>query len=694
MLLAQKGRTIRFRFGFNNGLSYYDPIQENPVKDVYVSVIRGLNGYGNIIENAISYLNSTYRITSISPGSFDSESYISPTFTFDSPNYLSVNDTIIVSGVGGNYDGEYTVEQSLTNSVVAKAKKLVPLSLSNFDGNKYIARITKKTGTYIERVSDSEYNFIYTVPNNLYPGNYTVLVKTEYQSTDQLVELNFQVADESLSTVHKVKAYKVENSKATLYLEDNHNFVLGDYISVDGVTALLNGSYYTQANSSNDQVSYGLSIPNIAYTSLYPSGNVSLVNNEGVSPVLSGPNQPTKISYKPTYNKLQQYSTNSILLIGHSDNLELNDIIRINSIQEAVNLLGADGRSPLLRGVFEAYNSGAKDIFICSSAPMSEYVEPTEDRNQKRLHLLSNDSTPVKQSFYERYYQRLAATYSVVKFYEFIDIIVPLEASLINTSSVDFVTQLAQYCSEFHNETGFVQIGIIGSRSDGTKDSDIVTLENRLIFKNKFTVLDGNKQTVSDSGRFIIPIYGEMNFNHVGFPTSYTGTAAAAFAGTMSNTPVYSGMIRKRLPAGYSLYGANLSPDSLSRLDNLGINTIYRSRRAGRGNPFEVYISNDYTMAAKNSIFSKAPQVRLAAMVINEIKSIGYDSIGKFAYETVTAKVRSMLNLLVATKAIREYSLDAYADTYVKGSLIYQITLVSALNLKSIKFSVSAGPGA
>ena len=142
------------------------------------------------------------------------------------------------------------------------------------------------------------------------------------------------------------------------------------------------------------------------------------------------------------------------------------------------------------------------------------------------------------------------------------------------------------------------------------------------------------------------------------------------------------------------MYGVNLSPDSLSRLDNLGINTIYRSRRAGRGNPFEVYISNDYTIAAKNSIFSKAPQVRLAAMVINEIKSIGYDSIGKFAYETVTAKVRSMLNLLVATKAIREYSLDAYADTYVKGSLIYQITLVSALNLKSIKFSVSAGPGA
>jgi hypothetical protein len=99
-------------------------------------------------------------------------------------------------------------------------------------------------------------------------------------------------------------------------------------------------------------------------------------------------------------------------------------------------------------------------------------------------------------------------------------------------------------------------------------------------------------------------------------------------------------------------------------------------------------------MASRDSIFSKVPQVRLAAMVINEIKSIGYDSIGKFAYETVLAKVRKMLDILVASKAIREYSLDAYVDRYVKGSMIFQLSLVSSLNLKNIQFSVSAGPGA
>jgi DNA/RNA endonuclease YhcR with UshA esterase domain len=607
---------------------------------------------------------------------------------------LSVGDQIIISGVGGNYDGQYEVETKTSNGIVAKAKKTVNLSLQDFDSSKYIARVTKKTGSYIERISDSEYNFIYTIPQNLFAGNYTILVKTEYQSTEQLIELNFQVSEEVTSTTYKVDAFKVENSTATLYLTSNHPFVLGDYVSVQGVSSLLDGNYYIQSNSNSDQISYRLSISNIDYNLLSSFGNVSSINNEGISPVLSGPNQPTKISYKPNYNRLQQYSTNSILLVGHADGIELNDVIRINSIQEAVNLLGADGRSPLLRGVFEAYGSGARDIYICASAPMSEYVDFTENRNQQLAHLLSEGATPSKRTFYQKYFERLAATYSVVKYYEFIDMIVPLETSIINTGSVDFVTQLAQYCSEFHNETGFVQIGIIGSRSGGVKDSDIDILESKLIFKTKFTVLDGNKQIVSDSGRFIIPIYGEINFNHTGFPVAYSGTAAAAFAGTMSTTPVYSGIIRKRLPAGYSLYGSNLSPDSLSRLDNLGINTVYRSRRAGRGNPFEVYISNDYTMANKDGVFHKAPQVRLAAMVINEIKSIGYDSIGKFAYETVTAKVRAMLNILVATKAIRDYSLDAYADKYVKGSLIYQITLVSALSLKSIKFSVSAGPGA
>lgn len=65
MLLAYKGQKITFRFGINNGLTYYDPLLQDPYQDIYVSVVRGLNSYGNIIENAISVINSSYKIESI-----------------------------------------------------------------------------------------------------------------------------------------------------------------------------------------------------------------------------------------------------------------------------------------------------------------------------------------------------------------------------------------------------------------------------------------------------------------------------------------------------------------------------------------------------------------------------------------------------------------------------------------------------
>jgi len=72
------------------------------------------------------------------------------------------------------------------------------------------------------------------------------------------------------------------------------------------------------------------------------------------------------------------------------------------------------------------------------------------------------------------------------------------------------------------------------------KDSDIATLESNPIFRRKYTIMGVDGQIASDVGRFVVPIYGEINFNHTGFPTSYTGTAAASFAGVLSTTPVYN----------------------------------------------------------------------------------------------------------------------------------------------------------
>jgi hypothetical protein len=695
MLSVSRGQTARFKFSFNSGTSYYDPLLANPHQDIYASVIRGLNGYGSIIQPAISIINSSYRVISVSSGTEEGV-YTYITVGFDVSHNLSIGQQVILYGVGGNYDREYTVHQTpSTSSVVLKAVITTTLSLSSFNSSLFVARLCIKNSSYIYRTSNSEYEFVYQVPEEFVSGNYTVVIKTSYGSVDQTLEINFNVLDSKYEKSAKVNATQISNGIATIFTNEIHGIKTGDYISIEDVNTKFNGKYYVSSTPTNKSLSFPLNLQNQARQSLDQLGLVKLVDYTGISPSLSGPNQPTKVSYRPKFNDLQPFSTNSILLVGHADGLELNDPIRIQSVQEAVNLLGANMKSPLLRGVLEAYNSGARDIFICAVAPMSEYVDYTQNRNEKLNFLLSNEATPVKMSFYEKYYERLNNTYNVLRYYEFIDIIVPLETSIIDTGDVDFISQLALYLDFFHNETGFVQIGIIGSRSNGVKDSDVSILETNNIFISKYTFLDGNTNEIaSDIGRFVIPVYGEINFSHIGFQNSYVGTAAAAYAGLVSTTPVYNGLIRKRLPAGYSLYGSNLSRESLLKLDNLGINTIYRTTRANRGNPYEVYISNDYTLASRESVFFKLPQMRLAAMVINEIKSIGYDSIGKFAYDTITAKVRSMLDLLVATKAIRDYSLDAFADRYIKGYMIFQLTLISSSNLSNIKFSVSAGPGA
>lgn len=694
MLNVSKNKVIRFKFSFNDGISFHDPLMQAVPEDIYVSILRGQNSYGNLIEPAISAINSSYKISNITNTSVDGQGYIYPVVTFSVNHNLKAGDLIIAYGVGGRFNGEFLVDSIVDNtSVNLKGLRQSGVSLTSFDAELEIARVVKKTSSYIERISESEYNFVYTVPETLQAGVYTVSIKTTRSSIDYITEINFQVNEQKASSEIKVSGYSIENSIVTIYTSLSHNLAIGDYVSISGVSNIVDGNYYIANVTESDQFLFQLNVANKEYATVYPYGSVSFVSTEGVSPLLSGPSEPTKISYRPLFDSLQPYSTNSVLLIGHADGVLVNDVMRVTSIQEAINILGADKSSPLLRGVFEAYNAGARDIFICAAAPMSEYIEHTSNRLESKA-FLSSSSTPNNLNFYQKYYERLADTYEVVKNFEFIDIIVPLETSIINTDNIDFITQLANYCNEFHNQSGFVQIGIIGSRSNGIKDSDVQILESNTLFKNKFTTYDSSNQISSDIGRFVIPIYGEVNFDHTGFTNAYAGTAAAAFAGTLSNTPVYNGMIRKRVKSAYSVYGANLSADSLSRLDNLGINTIYRSRKASRGNPYEIYISNDYTLAAKNSIFSKTPQVRLAAMVINEIKSIGYNSIGKFSYDRIINNVRSMLNRILAAKAIRDYSLDAYADKYEPGVLVFDIELISSLSLKNIKFSVSTGPGA
>lgn len=458
----------------------------------------------------------------------------------------------------------------------------------------------------------TKFSFYYTVPDDLYPGNYSVVATTYYD------------------------------------------------ISLVQYTAQF------QVPQSTQQI-----------TSVYPSGDKEISK-----------------AFVPAFQKLEQYKTNSVLLIGHADGVDLNLITRIYNLQEAIDLLKADFNSPLLRGVFDCYAAGCRDIYICASAPMSEYVEDTDERLEARPMYAVNDATPQIMNFYQRYYDRLEETYSIIMDYDYIDIVVPLEVSFINTGTVDFLGQLGSYCQDFHDRSGFIQIGVIGSRSNGIKSEHIATLEADTRFKNKYTMFDSQNQIIGDMGRFISVIYGELVINHTFLTISYVSSGSATYAGMLSNNPVNQSLIRKNVTSAFGLSGISLSQNQVDRLDAVGINTFTRNTRTRRGNSYQVYVTNDNTLAHPTSNYRKVPQIRLVAMLNNEIRALTTDTVGKFSAQKSASDVQKMLQYLKSNGIISDFEFEAYMDTEIKGKMYFDVSVVSPLGLRKISFSIASGQGA
>jgi hypothetical protein len=551
MLILSPGQTGNFEFIFSQNENFYDPTSGATPSDVIVSVYRGDFGAGAIIDGPFSYLQQNLDIA-------------------------------------GNY-----IEKSSNNTYYYGDYGDIPgQNISSYNLTKFI--------------------FHYTIPENLFQGNYSV-VATTYSGVEIIqYTAEFQV----------------------------------------------------------------------------PQGTMNIVGS------YAGGQKELNTSYRPSFQALEQYKTNSILLIGHSDAIDINAPMRIGSIQEGIDLLKADFNSPLLRGIFDAYACGARDIYICSAAPMKEYVAITGDRLNVMPTHSYEDATPVLMNFYQKYYNRLINTYASLERYDNIDIIVPLEASIIGTGDIDFATQLATHCQNFHDETGAIMLGVIGSRSDGINSSNIDIFEADINFTDKYTMYNPDNSIAGDMGKFVIPIYGEIIVNHNFLNISYTSSAAASVAGLLSETAVNQSLIRKKIPSAFGLSGTNLSQADVDRLDALGINTLIRNNRSRRGNSYEIYLTNDHTMANANSVYAKAPQMRLISMIINEIRALGDNSISRFSAQKLIEDVKKMLEFLKINNIIRDYALEAYADTLVKGKIYFDINLTSSVGLRKISFSISSGQGA
>jgi len=393
-----------------------------------------------------------------------------------------------------------------------------------------------------------------------------------------------------------------------------------------------------------------------------------------------------EITTRARYRTIGNSTTLDVLLIGHTDALEPYGITKIHSVQEAVNLLRADIDSPLLRGVFDAYSCGARDIHIMSCGYMSEYVDVVAERNV--LKFSDNSATPNRYSFYDLYYLRLDRCYELLRDYEFFDLIVPLETSILNTGTNNFAKQLAAHCQKVQEETGEVQIGIIGSRTGGMTKSDVDELYSKDFDLN--SDVDENGNIISDSGRYLIMVYGEVVFAHDKLQRSYSGSMAAALAGMLASTRLDRGLAKARVPGAVSIYGANFNSLDLKKLEEKGINTIVRGQRARRQTVFDVLLTSDYTQSIGES-FKDSVNVRLVSIIIKEIQALGNVAIGKFGYDKVIRYVQEYLQALQQSRLIINYRVDSYADRYDVGKLYFNINITSARTLRSISFNVSTG---
>lgn len=86
--------------------------------------------------------------------------------------------------------------------------------------------------------------------------------------------------------------------------------------------------------------------------------------------------------------------------------------------------------------------------------------------------------------------------------------------------------------------------------------------------------------------------------------------------------------------------------------------------------------------------------MRLVSYVSSQIKSYGYDYLGKFGYDKIVTTVTQMLQLLKSKNIIVDFEFKAEQSAVEKGTVFFYINLTSSLGLKKINLSLAAGPGA
>lgn len=455
-------------------------------------------------------------------------------------------------------------------------------------------------------------------------------------------------------------------------------------------------------------LSYTFTVPSTAVPGVYsarwifelgPHVEYELEEFEVTEPVVtpSDPLDPPRtygiIRESSSYLDMGQGLTDQLFLIGHGDGIGRNDPYQVRNVQEAINLLGGDEECPLIRGLLEAYNAGARDIWLVSAAPMAEYIPftPTDTTSRNELkNYWGNDN------FWGRYYERLITTYEILQEYDYPDIVVPLEASYYGTGDVDFLTQLTEHCWEGYARTQSPRLGILGTRIGSVSEEIIETLitDSRLGAYNT---------PYHEKGKFGMILMGEATFVHPQTTTPYVRPVDAYAAGILASNQLDRGLTYSRFSHSPNIIGRDLTDSEIVSLARARVNPLIRTKKGRRGTPYNAVLASDNTLAAefydasieatRLSDYWTVVPVRLVYKVIRHIRALGWRHMGTVGYPQFEREVRSYLEQLASLGVIQSYDLFLERDYDDPYQVNVEVGLKPYYGLREIYFQVEVGPG-
>jgi hypothetical protein len=403
------------------------------------------------------------------------------------------------------------------------------------------------------------------------------------------------------------------------------------------------------------------------------------------SGLLDPPRKYGKIKEIFDYGNMGRGLTDTICLIGHCDGLTINEPVRVTNMKEVVRMMQADPDSPLLRGLLEAYNSGAQDIVLVAAAPMIEYMPSIEDRQ-----------TPMEEwggkNFYENYYDRLEDTYTLLKEYDDYEIVVPLEAPFYDSGEVDFLTQLADFCESRFALVSQPAIGIIGTRTVDLNSQDV----DAMVADERLLELDVNGDSVFKSkGKFVVIAVGEGSFYHPQLTFSCTSSVAVAVAARMAILDYASSVTYKKLTQIVSLANKDLTKDQIKALSSNRLNAAIRTTAGKRSRVTggtEIVLATDNTLSPEGSDYWSVATLRIVSKVIKQIKLLGSRRIGTLGYAQLQKEIDNFLRYLTENRYLRDYDFNMYKSPFDMNAAVVEVSLTPYFQVREVTFQTTVGP--